>query len=378
MASYKCVFERTECKPLRVSLSYTTVKREQGKHLGWAKIKREILKAIIDGHDTREKLKDLFAPNIVTRKDIDYHLWGTPDKPGLIRKGVLKEKDGHLIINLRNYESLEEILKDYLLGLPEYRMALDLEFSTCYLSQYGDFLLLRFSSREELLTLRDYHDWANGYRSGNDEGTEQRIIEFAEKKSGERRGSVGHMGKMSYIVAFYSLVSCIPSEEGTYDNPGYSEAVGNQSTSELTLAWKDMGLIHEMAKGATNEIIKAVFERLNLIAKSHKAPGEFIGAKLPELGIYDAASIIGTVMYAGIDELFFDAGLFAWITTPGRSSYAREIIKIMKSVNMISVKDLDSLGAILKSFNDSQPEEIKYLMADTEKLLEKYHGKANS
>lgn len=354
------------------------MKGELGRHLGWMKIKRDILKAVIDGSDTRAKLKDQFTPSPVSIKDINYHLRGTTLKPGLIMKGILKEKNGHLLLNLQTYERLEEVMRDYLLEFPEYRMALDLEFSSCYLSEYGDFLLLRFSSREELLTLRDYHDWANGYRSGNDEGTEQRIIEFAEKKSGERRGSVGNMDKVSYIVAFYSLVSCIPSEEGTYDNPGYSEAFGNQSTSELTLAWKDMGLIHEMAKGATNEIIKAVFERLNLIAKSHKAPGEFIGAKLPELGIYDAASIIGTVMYAGIDELFFDAGLFAWITTPGRSSYAREIIKIMKSVNMISVKDLDSLGAILKSFNDSQPEEIKYLMADTEKLLEKYHGKANS
>ena len=133
-----------------------------------------------------------------------------------------------------------------------------------------------------------------------------------------------------------------------------------------------------MAKGATNEIIKVVFERLNLIAKSHKASKEFIGAKLPELGIYNAANIMTTVMYAGIDELAFDAGLFTWITTPGRSSYAREIIKIMRSVNMISVKDLDSLGAILKSFNDSQPEEIKHLMADTESLLKKYHGEAIS
>ena len=354
------------------------MKREQGKHLGWAKIKGDILKAIIDGNDTRQKLKRLFTPKIVTTKDIDYHLWGTPEKPGLIRKGVLKEKDGKLIINLRNYESLEEILKGYLLVLPEYRRALDLEFSACYLSEYGDFLLLHFSSREEVLALRDYRHWAIGYRSGNDEGTEQRIIEFAEKKSGERRGSVSHMDKMSYIVAFYSLISCIPSEAETYDNPGYSEAFGNQSTSELTLAWKDMGLIHEMAKGATNEIIKAVFERLNLIAKFHKAPGKFIGAKLPDLGIYDAASIIGTVMYAGIDELVFDAGLFAWVTTPGGSSYAREIIKIMRSENMISVKDLDSLGAILKSFNDSQPEEIRYLMADTEKLLKKYHGEAIS
>lgn len=347
------------------------MKREQGKHLGWAKIKREILKAIIDGHDTREELKDLFR-NIVTRKDIDYHLWGTPDKPGLIRKGVLKEKDGHLIINLRNYESLEEILRDYLLGLPEYRRALDLEFSACYLSEHGDFLLTHFLTDDEVLTYQDYHYWAT-YNDVGRGDVEQRFMDLAETKFLEKRGAISEEYKISYIVAFHSLMLLVPSDEESYDYPKMRKAYGELPISEITLAWKDMSLIYEMAKKEHDIVIKDVFDRLNSLARNPENPGKFIGGKLNESVIYSASSIFHTIMYEGIDNLYFYADLFSWITTSKMNDpHRKEIIKIMKSENMISAKELARLGSILKSFNNSQPEATRYLMAGVEKLLRKY------
>lgn len=347
------------------------MKREQGKHLGWAKIKREILKAIIDGHDTREKLKNLFT-NIVTRKDIDYHLRGTPEKPGLIRRGVLKEKDGRLIINLRNYESLEEILKDYLLGLPEYRRALDLEFSACYLSEHGDFLLTHFLTEYEVLTYQDYHYWAT-YNDVNKGEVEQRFMGLAEKKFLEKRGAVSDEYKISYIVAFYSLMLLVPSAEESYDYPKVRKAYGELPISEITLAWKDMNFICEMAKKEHNIIIKDVFDRLNSLARNPQNPGTFIGGKLNDPVIYSASSIFHMIMYEGIDKLYFYADLFSWITTSKREeSHRKEMIKIMKSENMISAKESARLGSILKSFNDSQPEAIRHLMDGVEKILRKY------
>jgi hypothetical protein len=351
---------------------------KQGKHLGWMKIKRDILKAVIDGNDTREGLKKLSTLLIVTTKDIDYHLRGTPEKPGLIRKGILKEKHGHLVLNLRTCESLEEILRDYLLEFPEYRRALDLEFSACYLSEHGDFLLTHFLSENELLVFRDYHDWATGYIDGERKAIEQRFMDLAEKKFIERRGPLSDEDKISYVVAFYSLMSFTPSRDESYEDPKFRETYGKLPISEITLAWKDLNFIHEMAKKEPEITIRAVFERLSSIARNPNNPVEFIGMKLNDPVIYYASGIFHTIMYEGIDELLFDADLFAWVTTPGRKfPHTREMIKIMKSENMISLRNLDRLGAILKAFNDSQPEAVKYLMAETEKLLEKYHGKAS-
>jgi len=140
------------------------VKNGQGKHLKWMEIKREILKAVINGRNTRGKLKSDFAPKIVSTKDIDYHLRGTQNKPGLIMRGVLKEKNGILTPNLRTEENLTEILEDYLLSFPEYRKALDLEFSACFLSNMGDILTAFYDlTAKQRNMLKRYHDWA-----GND------------------------------------------------------------------------------------------------------------------------------------------------------------------------------------------------------------------
>ena len=150
------------------------MKNGQGKNLGWMKVKGEILRAVINGDNTREKLKAIFTPHIVSTKDIDYHLRGTPAKPGLIRKGILREKKGILTLNLQSTEKLREILEDYLLSFPEYRRALDLEFSACFLSNFGDFLTAAHGlSEEQNRALWAYYDWAQGYRPDNNEEIEE-------------------------------------------------------------------------------------------------------------------------------------------------------------------------------------------------------------
>lgn len=358
------------------------MKNGQGKNLGWMKVKGEILRAVISGDNTREKLKAIFTPHIVSTKDIDYHLRGTPAKPGLIRKGILREKKGILTLNLQSTEKLREILEDYLLPFPEYRRALDLEFSACFLSEYGDLLSSVHSlSRQQSNSLRDYHDWAMGYRPDNVRDIEDSIMRLAAELSARTRGHLNDRDKISYVLAYHSLIVLAPSMDDDLNNEvewKWREIYDRSSTTEITLAWKDMNLIREEVKDYSKTpfwIIKLVFDRLQGLATHDQKQNVFPGEKLEDPGITEAAGIMEMVMNEGIDELSFNAALLSWIDTIGISTFRREIIKIMRSEGFISVSELDRLGKILKAFNDSQPARVRKFMKETERTIERFHGK---
>ena len=90
-----------------------------------------------------------------------------------------------------------------------------------------------------------------------------------------------------------------------------------------------------------------------------------------------ASGMIGTVMFEDLEGLAFHADLFTWIETIGSlSEYPREIIRILCAEQYIDLPALDHLGKTLRTFNDSQEDPIvKGAIEDTEKLLEKFHGK---
>ena len=352
----------------------------QGKNHGWKKVKSCILKAVISGIDTREKLKADFTPSIVSSKDIDYHLRGTAAKPGLIRRGILREKNGTLTLNLQTTEKLREILEDYLLSSPEYRRALDLEFSACFLSEYGDYLTAVHSlSEEQNEALISYYDWKSGYRPDNNEEIEEGIIKLASELSARTRGQLNDGDKISYVLAFHSLIDLAPSLE---DDPNsgveWRYAHDTMSTTEITLAWKDMNLIREGVKEYSNTpfwVIKTVFDRLHGLATHDSDKIVFPDEKIQDPGVQEAQGIMNMVMYEGIDRLGFNAGLFYWINTIGWSfSFPREMIKIMMLERRIPVSELERLDKILKEFNDSQNAHIKKSMAQIERTLVRYHG----
>lgn len=359
------------------------MKNNQGKNLGWNEMKRKILKAILDGNNTRERLKAFFTPHIVSTKDIDYHLRGTPQKPGLIMRGILKEKNGILIFNLQTAEKLMEILEDYLLSFPEYRKALDLEFSACFLSQIGDYITAVHNlSEKQQRTLWNYdnwaeNDWPEGKRPANINEIEADIINLAYELSLKTRGHLDDRDKISYIIAFYSLFSMGPfqnySDQKWWEN---YEKYGRWELSEITLSWKDMNLIRESVKYTGPDIIKMVFERLHGIATQNPEYEIFPGSNITDIGIGEASYLITTVMYKYIDKLSFDAELYAFVDTIGYAfAFKREMAKIMKLEKYISLPELERLGKILRDFNNSQNKTIRQLMADVETTLEKYYGK---
>ena len=357
------------------------MKNGQGKNLGWMTVKSAILKAVINGRNTREKLKADFTPHIVSTKDIDYHLRGTPNKPGLIMRGVLKEKNGILTPNLRTEENLTEILEDYLLFFPEYRKALDLEFSACFLSDMGDTLTaLHDLTDEQSDMLERYYDWAgndwpDGKRPDNINEIEEDIIKLADDLSQKTRGHLNDGDKISYIIAFYSLFASGPfqgySDQKWWEN---YEGCGGWELSEVTLMWKDMNLIRESAKNAETDIIKMVFDRLHGIATRNPKYNMFPGSNIPDIGLAEAAYLTDKVMYQYIDKLTFDAGLYSFVDTIGNSfAFKREMVKIMKLQKYIPVSELERLGQILKDFNNSQ--KIRQSMDNVEKEIEEYYGK---
>lgn len=286
------------------------MKREQGKHLGWMKIKSDILKAIIEGFDTRKKLKDLFTPNIVSTKDIDYHLRGTERKPGLIKDGILTEKNGILALHLQTIDQLEDIFTQYLLSFPEFRSALDLEFSACYLSEYGDYLLIQDLSPETYKTMLQYQGWAAGkYHDVERERIEQKFMQLAEKKASERRGVLNDRNKIDYIFEFYGNMVSVTR----MNDPGASldlhELYGRYPISMFTLALRDINRISQSIREPENvnsysaKIIKNVFDRLCLIAFHHNDIGEFIGAKVPAPQIHYAANVMLMAKYKRITDI---------------------------------------------------------------------------
>lgn len=357
------------------------MKINQGKNLGWMKIKREILKAVISGENTRERLKAIFAPNIVSTKDVDYHLRGTSEKPGLIRRGILKEKNGRLFLNLQTTEKLREILEDYLLSFPEYRRALDLEFSACFLSKFGDFMTaVHGLSDEQTRALWAYYDWAHGYRQNNNEKIEESIMKLASELSAKTRGHLNDSDKISYVLAFHSLIVLAPSmEDDLYSEVEWRDTYDGMSTTEITLAWKDVNLIREEVKEYSKTpiwVIKMVFDRLHGLAIHDPEKKVFPDDMIEDPGIMEASEIINMVMYEYIDRLAFNAGLFNWINYIGYTyDYKREIIKIMASPGYIPERERKRLGKILKDFNDSQTDMAKHFMAGIGRTLDRYHGK---
>ena len=350
------------------------MKRGQGKSLGWFRIKSEILRAVADGKDTRGKLKGFFS-DVVSTKDIDYHLWGTPGKPGLVRRGILKDENGNLTLNLQTVDHLEEILTRYLLSFPEFKRGLDLEFSACYLSCYGDSISIR-SDGEDHLIMRDYGDWAIGYMGEEKQAAEQRFIEFARRKYLEKRGTLDERDKISYVVAFYSLLDSVPTYEDLERSPKIEKSFGELSSSEITLVWKDMNLIREMARSVPGETIKTVFERLCSIVNNPQSHSEFIGGSMPN-SVSIVGGLMGRLMYEGIDSLIFHEDLFGTISSAGQEISLREMIKSIKAIRLIPLGELERLGTLLKNFNDSQKGAARLIMEEAESLIVKYHGGVN-
>lgn len=352
------------------------MKRGQGKNLGWMQIKKDIINAIIKGADSREKLKAIFTPHIVSSKDIDYHLRGTLEKPGLIRRGVLNDKKGKLTLNLQTASHLERLLSEYILSFSEFKRALDLEFSLCYLSDYGDFISLQPSSDEEYQALSDYRGWVNGYVRDDKRMVEQRFIEFARKEFLKKRGPINDNDKLCYIIVFYSLISSIPSSEELADNPELEESYEKVSLADITLVWKDMSLIREIANKASRDTIKTVFERLLFLAEHSESIGDPVIAGHSEEAAYSASGIMGSLMYEEIEKLVFDINLFLRVRSFGRTeTHIREMIKILTAEKAIPLHELDRLTAFLKSFNDLQSEPVKRIISNTEKDIEKYYGR---
>lgn len=351
------------------------MKRGQGKSLGWFRIKSGILRAVADGKNTRGDLKGFFK-GVVSNKDIDYHLWGTPRKPGLVRRGILKDENGNLTLNLQTVDHLEEILTRYLLSFPEFKRALDLEFSACYLSCYGDSISIRYSEGEDHQIMTDYKDWADGYMNEEKEAIEQRFIEFARKKCMEKRGVLDERDKIRYVVAFYSLLDSIPTYEDLERSPEIGEAFGKVSALEITLVWKDMNLIREMVRSVPGETIKTVFERLCSIANNPQSHSEFIGGGVPD-SVSILGGLMGRLMYEGIDSLIFHEDLFGKISSAGQEISLREMIKSIKAIRWIPLGELERLGAFLKDFNESQKGPARLTIEEAESLIVKYHGKVN-
>lgn len=352
------------------------MKKGQGKNLGWMKVKSEILRAVINGVDTRERLKAVFTPHIVSTKDIDYHLRGTPEKPGLIRRGILRDRHGKLTLELQSMDRLEEILTGYLLLLPEYRTALDLEFSLCYISDHGDYVSLQPSSHEDLQLVTEYRDWINGYVDRARNSVTERLMEFAKNQFMKRRGPVSDRDKLAYIVAFHSLISSIPSSLELESNPELEESYGKSSLVETTLVWKDMNLIHEIARSAPGHIIKSVFDRLHFLSEHPWSIGYPLIAERSEEAVYLASGTLGSLMYEGIGKLVFEVSLSQLIRNVGRTEiHIREIMKLLAAEKAMPLSELDRLSDFLRSFNNSQSKNVKQIMSETEESIEKYYGK---
>ncbi|MFG1414692.1 MAG: hypothetical protein AAE986_00830 [Thermoplasmataceae archaeon] len=347
---------------------------EQGKHFGWFKIKREILLAIINGENTRPKLKDIFSSrdrkDRVSNKDIDYHLKGTDEKPGLIRRGIVLEERGILRLNLTNVRHLVEIM-GYLLGDDAYRRALDIEFSACYLDYHGDRLAsLHDPSDEERTSLKYYEDWISGFYPDEEKIEPDGFIKLALKGSQEWRGGLTNEDRIRYIVAYYSLVARLPK----IDEDVSLYRVG--SVWDTTLAWRNLDKIWEMADRASTEEITKVMQRFVLLSKGKMDYRTFPRFQVEDLGLPNVIGVVTRALYESLDRLSFEEEIHTYLHGAGYAySYGCEIIKILRGEKWISLKELDRLGKILKAFNESQNRiEVRRSFTDTEEKLREYYG----
>ena len=354
------------------------MKGEQGKHFGWSKIKREILLVIIEREckgeeNTRGKLKDIFSAadrkERVSTKDIDYHLNGTDDKPGLIRKGIVLEERGTLRLNLTNVRHLIDIM-GYLLKNERIRRAMDIEFSTCYLDDHGDRLaLLHAVSDKERTSLRYYDDWISCYYPDTEKIEPNGFVKVALKRSQEWRGALTDEDRIRYIVAYYSLVMHHPKK----DEDVSLYRIG--SLMENALGFRNLDKIREMADGATKEEITQVWKRVLMLSEGKTDYRTFPGFQVQDIGLPVIYPIVARALYGDLDRLSFEEHIYSQLTTGTAAySYAREIIKILMGESYISLKELDRLGEILKAFNESQKGmQVRQIFKNTEKKLKKLH-----
>lgn len=347
------------------------MKKDRRKNLGWRVVKRKILLAVLEGHDTREKLKALLCPGTVSTKDIDHHLRGTQGKPGLIGRGLLRDKEGRLTLNLSSVGKLSEVLVDFLLEIPDYREALDLEFSVCYLSDFGDSLATVLNLTDvDSGTFSDFSPWVNGYREEWKPGLTGRIMELGLRLAGRKRGDLSYNDKVNYIVALHAITQQLPKDE---DDPLDED----KGTWDLSLAWRDMNLIKNLASRAPRDLIEKVFKRLDEIANGSVPTPYFPDYMVRAYGLYEAHGMIQTILFESLDKLSFDLSLYSELSAIGSTwPHLREIIKLLRANQYIPPHELDRIGEILRVFNDSQRDpSVRYVMNETEKLLEKFHGK---
>lgn len=346
--------------------------RSQGKNFGWRVVKGKILLAVINGYNSREKLKALLSPGMVSTKDIDHHLRGTELKPGLIRRGLLKEKGGELALNLSSVGKLSEIIVDFLLDIPGYKEALDLEFSACYLSDFGDSLSAVHSlTEDDSAAFRDYSLWIKGYREEWKRGLTVRMKELGMRLMESNRGNLSYRDKIDYIVALHAITQQLPKNE---DEP----LDENKGAWDLSLAWRDMNLIKGVALNAPKDLIEMVFDRLNEIANGRQPVPYFPDyMSRADYGLFEAHGMIQTILFEGLDKLSFDLSLYSELSVIGsRWPHLREIIKILRANQYIAPRELDRLWEILKAFNDSQRDpSVRYILSETERFIERFHGK---
>ncbi len=371
------------------------MKRKPGKHFKKGEIKGRIILEILKGKNTREKLKASLTPEYISTKDVDYHLTGTDIKPGLIKKKILLERNGRLILNLHNVERLNEILINYLLNYTEFRKALDLEFAVCYFSYLGDGIMVRPELQREKCTYHNFVHWVLfGHWLSNSDFIKENIKENSEnldelkneiislgyKYSIKRSQNLSDEDKIAYIVAFYShliqpylkfdLDTLFSSDKELIDRAFEDE---DYSTDSISLAWKNMDLIKEMAKEAPGELIKKIFGRLYNIAENQYVP---FWLHIEMYSFERVAGMVNSIKYDTISEINFNSEVCdQFDTLMNICSYAREMAKIILSESLIPIPELKKLGEILKQFESEQPKEARKFMNQIEKLIEKSMGK---
>ncbi len=367
------------------------MRRKPGNHFKKGEIKGRIILEILRGQNTREKLKATLSPEYISTKDVDYHLIGTDLKPGLIRKKILLERNGKLILNIHNLERLNEILIGYLLNYPEFRKAFDLEFSVCYFSYLGDGITVLPELKSDYKIYRNFIHWVlfghwisqreqlDGKKENLDE-LKNEIINLGYKYSITRSQNFSDEDKIAYIVSFYfhlmqpyltfDLDTLFSQDKELIDRAFENE---HYSTDLLTLAWNNMDVIKGMAKEAPGELIKKIFRRLYNIAQNQDVP--FI-LHIEVSSFERVAGLIATIKYDTLGAIWFKTEITAQFNSLMHAYlYVREMAKIILSEGSIPLPELEKLGEILKEFEMAQPEETRKLINFNEKLIEKYIGK---
>ena len=118
--------------------------------------KARVIDAVLNDYDTRGKLRAFLKD--ITRKDLNYHLQ-KKTHGGLGFKGVLTERNGKIIINKKNLETISRTM-EYLIKLPKYKAAFDAAFAECYYSGYAEIFSSSLIPGNHNVEDNDLNSWA--------------------------------------------------------------------------------------------------------------------------------------------------------------------------------------------------------------------------